>query len=358
MQRIVGLERGLVKVTGKDASKFLHGLMTNDMGLLKASHDAMFTAFLSTKGRILFDAFVARVECETGKDTFLLDCPHGVAGQLEKYLKRYRLRSKVKIADVSDDYQVWSVLSNEQVDASSIRPQVEDGMGACFEDPRHNAMGLRILAPRESDVGDFCEAAPAEQQVYNCMRLLHGIPEGAELEGKIPLECNMEFLNAIGFTKGCYVGQELVARTHFKGQVRKRYFPFFFGADGAQEQASSSLPQISEYTVSDETPSSIDSLFPFSFIRRGSAAPEIGATLWEATSGKKAGVVVAASDVMNVGIAQVRLEYLLSHESPQSSFQTAKPSDGEPTGIRVVPYSPEWLPLLDIETGKKAKETE
>jgi folate-binding protein YgfZ len=330
--------------------------MTNDMKLLKEPHDAMFTAFLNTKGRIMFDAFVARVSCASGDDTFLLDCPEGVTGKLEKYLKRYRLRSKVKIADVSDSHQVWSVLSNKPVDSSPIRPEVPGEVTACFQDPRHSAMGVRIFAPRESEAGitDICGSA--EHHVYECMRLVHGIPEGAELEGKIPLECNLEFLNAIGFTKGCYVGQELVARTHFKGQVRKRYFPIFFGNEAGENQVASSLPQLSEYLLPEETDSAIDG-FPFSFIRRGNAAPEIGSPVYELDSGKKAGVIIAAHGDLNVGIAQLRLEYLLIDPAAAAkSFQTGKPSDsGEPEGNRVVPYSPAWLPLLDAETGKKSK---
>jgi len=86
---------------------------------------------------------------------------------------------------------------------------------------------LSSLGERFSErllAGGTCSLAPAG--LYNSLRMLWGFGEGDELEGKIPLEVNLDLTNHVSFTKGCYLGQELTARTKYKGVVRKRLLPF------------------------------------------------------------------------------------------------------------------------------------
>ena len=131
---------------------------------------------------------------------FLVDCPESSAADFQKYLKRYRLRSKVKIEDVTSSFQTWSLLSGgESPDSEAIKEQLNEG-SVCFADPRHEAMGLRILACDDHNVASertptrcclqkqlsltrrylpgFCDAESGDPEVYRSMRLMHGIPEG------------------------------------------------------------------------------------------------------------------------------------------------------------------------------------
>jgi len=103
-------------------------------------------------------------------------------------------------------------------------------------DPRHPSMGLRLLSPPHNDsplsaISDF----PETPGTYSILRKLCGIAEGYnELSGKTALEANQDWLNAISFKKGCYLGQELTARSNFTGIIRKRILPLIIYDDRTQ----------------------------------------------------------------------------------------------------------------------------
>ncbi len=152
--------------------------------------------------------------------TLLIDVGLQDKDDLMRLLKRYRLRQKINVADVSDAYAPW----------------VEFGEGPAAnpwpQDPRLRALGLRAVLPRgEAPPGalDGASASDAAAIAYRLWRLRQGVAEGSDeipAGEAIALEYNIDGLNGISFSKGCYVGQELMARTHFKGVVRKRLMPF------------------------------------------------------------------------------------------------------------------------------------
>lgn len=154
-----------------------------------------------------YDAILHR---QSGTE-MLADVDAATVAQFLKHLKKFKLRSKVSVENLSSNMAVaWS---SEQPGDTKLPP-----------DPRMNLLGYRgIIA--NSDAHCSNGSAEAGDELYRAERLRLGIGEGSELEGEVPLECNFDGLNGVSFTKGCYVGQELIARTHFRGAVRKRLVP-------------------------------------------------------------------------------------------------------------------------------------
>ena len=208
--------------------------------------------FLDHRGRILTDALLWKRptgksnETSTTKEEvdkidpnqpaeYLIDVPGDAADQLLSHLNQYKLRrSKVKIADRSDDVSVHAVYGT--LNAEGTPP----GYVAAI-DPRHPSLGMRVLSMSNNDGNDDESSTPESRRkqfetmmsgyfppangTYSVIRKLAGVAEGSELTGKTALECNQEFLNAVSFAKGCYLGQELTARSQHTGSIRKRIMP-------------------------------------------------------------------------------------------------------------------------------------
>lgn len=205
-------DRGVVRVTGEDATAFLDNLVTNDVTGM-APGTARFAALLTPQGKILFDFFVVRVA-----DGYLLDVARDKAAELAKRLTLYKLRAKVAIDDVSAGYQVG-------VAWRAAQDPIRDG-ALFYADPRSEKLGFRFIAIADyapttlSSVGTEPTATD-----YHAHRIALGIPEGGRdyaYGDAFPHEVNMDRLNGVSFTKGCFVGQEVVARMQHKTVVRKR----------------------------------------------------------------------------------------------------------------------------------------
>lgn len=203
-------DRGVLLVQGEDRFSFLQGLITNDMDQLSTTR-LLYTAMLTPQGKFLFDFFVAQEE-----QAILVDCLGETKEQLLKKLTQYKLRSRITIEDVSDQYSIYSFHNGSP--SSSI-----------LLDPRCEALGYRAFVKKgqEAFVLNDIPVSPTLDS-YEHLRLSLGIPEALKdmiPEKSIPLECNLDQLNAISWSKGCYLGQELTARTHYRGVVRKRLLP-------------------------------------------------------------------------------------------------------------------------------------
>jgi tRNA-modifying protein YgfZ len=221
-------DRGIVRVTGSDSTKLMQGLVTNDLDGLRDGQ-ARFAGLLSPQGKILFDFLVVRQG-----SGYLLDVDRSKAGELVKRLTMYKLRADVAIADASASYDVHAVWGPEPgapVEAPAIS----------FADPRRPALGRRSLVPSEG-ASDRLPARNAETScsAYDALRVEAGVPEGGkdyEFGDTYPHEADFDLLNGLSFTKGCYVGQEIVARMQNKTVVRKRVVkvsgsePLVTGAD-------------------------------------------------------------------------------------------------------------------------------
>ncbi|MFA5956277.1 folate-binding protein YgfZ [Hyphomicrobium sp.] len=207
-------DRGVVSVTGADGEKLLQGLVTNDLEDL-AEGEARHTGLLSPQGKILFDFFVVR-----HNDGYLLDVARAKAGDLAKRLSLYKLRADVAITDVTESFNVYAAWGTDS-------KKLVDGRGISFKDPRHPTIGLRLLSN-----SDEIAATPGggeqggdSRRDYDALRVQSGIPEGGkdyEFGDAYPHEADFDLLNGVSFTKGCYVGQEVVARMQNKTVVRKR----------------------------------------------------------------------------------------------------------------------------------------
>lgn len=193
--------RGVVEVAGADRVAFLNGLVSNDVAKV-APGVAVWAALLTAQGKWLADFFVL-----ADGDRLLLDCERAHAAMLVQRLGRYRLRADARLADVSDTFSVYAAWDGVP----------EAGIAA--PDPRLTAAGWRVLG----DLPTNAEAAD-----YDAHRLVLGLPDGSsdmESEKSVLLEGGFDELHGIDWAKGCYMGQELTARTRYRGLLKRRLMP-------------------------------------------------------------------------------------------------------------------------------------
>ena len=220
--------RGLLALSGPDAASFLQGLISSDLDRITAGQ-AGYGALLTPQGKFLFDFVILRAG-----ETLLLDTERARLGPLLQRLTMYRLRSKVELEDASARYAVAAVLG----DGAAERFELPDRPGACrslgdgfvLVDPRLTGLGVRVLLPPDRIEGTLAELGLArlEPEAYERLRLTLGVPDGSRdlvVERSTLLESGFEELNGVDFAKGCFVGQELTARMHYRGLVRKRLLP-------------------------------------------------------------------------------------------------------------------------------------
>ncbi|CAN5285744.1 folate-binding protein YgfZ [soil metagenome] len=191
--------RAVISVTGPEASPFLQNLVTADVADLREGQ-AVYAALLQPQGKILFDFFILRHE-----DGFLLDCVRARKADLLKRLMLYKLRSQVTLGD-----------GNDEVGVSFAEP-----VGLFYRDPRLRELGFRIIA----EAGTL-PRAPDEAYRFGTIR--YGIADSEDDIGSgalFPHEANLDQLGAVSFTKGCYIGQEVVSRMQHRGTARNRILP-------------------------------------------------------------------------------------------------------------------------------------
>ena len=217
--------RGVLRLSGADAHPFLQALITRDLDSLSPSR-AAYGALLTPQGKYLFDFFL----CLQGDD-LLLETEAERLETLAKRLNMYRLR-----ADVTIETLAWEVHAAFGADAGTALDLTGDGAaksfddGIAFLDPRLNAAGARIIAP-SGKAGSLLAAAGlnlAEAEDYDYFRLGLALPDGGKdlvVDKSLMLESNFEALHGVDFDKGCFVGQELTARTKYRALVRKRLLP-------------------------------------------------------------------------------------------------------------------------------------
>ena len=204
--------RGVIRVTGPDAVKLLDGLVTNSLDQLD-EHPAIHTGLLSPQGKILFDFFITRAG-----DDLLIDTTASHVAELIKRLTFYRLRADAAFEDMSKQLIVVAAWGSEL-------PNVPGGIIA-VPDPRHRALGSRLILPQER-----LAELPGErtdEAAYDAHRITIGIPEAGidfALGDTFPHEALYDQLHSVDFSKGCFVGQEVVSRMQHRGTARKRIVP-------------------------------------------------------------------------------------------------------------------------------------
>lgn len=225
-------DRAVIRVSGPDRVSFLQGLVSNNIETISPEKSG-YGALLSPQGKFLFDFFVYHQD----EDSLLIECERGENGEraaeLFKKLRMYKLRAKAELTDVSDSYDVIAVFGKDALSSLSLdatpgaTAHMADGIKAV--DPRLAAMGARVLLPKNA-LAEMAAIGAEESDVetYHQMRVMLGIPNGSEemeVDKSILLESGFEELGGVDFKKGCYMGQELTARTKYRGLVRKRLLP-------------------------------------------------------------------------------------------------------------------------------------
>lgn len=197
-------QRGVLRISGDDRIAFLNGLVSNDVAKA-APGRAVWAALLTPQGRYLSDFFIF-----TTDDALLLDAPRADIPPLLTKLRRYRLRAAVELEDASDAYTVYAAWDGAPPEAAISAP-----------DPRLDEAGWRLLSPTPLP-------ASATEAEYAAHRIALGLPDGApdlEPDKTLLLEAGFDELHGIAWDKGCYMGQELTARTKYRGLVKRRLLP-------------------------------------------------------------------------------------------------------------------------------------
>lgn len=207
--------RDVFLVNGPEAGDFLQGLISNDLGLLDQGN-AIHAALLSPQGKLLYEFFVSR----NADNGFYIDCSRLHKPELIKRLQFYRLRAKVNIAEPDPALSV-AALWGKTIDHLPAHLSVEK----TYPDPRLPEMGYRSLISRKK-IDQLMEQA--DEDGYHRHRIALGVPDGSvdiATQNLFPHEANFDQLNGISFQKGCFIGQEVIARTEHRGLTRKRIVP-------------------------------------------------------------------------------------------------------------------------------------
>jgi len=214
------ISRSVIKVTGGDAQNFLQGLITNDISAVTPAQ-AIYAALLTPQGKILFDFFISQPQ----PGTYWIECSREQSADLAKRLTFYKLRAAVDIKPLGDDHQItciWGEGANDLLEGNQAG-NILGGYG--YIDPRTPQAGIRIIATSDA-IQAFGNTV--DQEAYTAHRVKLGLADSDADIGtsqRFAHECNLDMLNGVDFSKGCYVGQEVVSRMHHKQAARKRILP-------------------------------------------------------------------------------------------------------------------------------------
>jgi folate-binding protein YgfZ len=220
-------DRGILAVSGPDRRPFLQGLVSNDVDKVSPTA-ARYAAFLTAQGKYLYDFMMAEAD-----ESIWLDTEAARLGDLKRRLSIYRLRTKASL-DERSDLCVAAIFGVEALAALALpsEPGAAQpfGSGIAFVDPRLAALGARAILPLDGARALLGNAGISETgfDSYDRLRLSLGVPDGSRdliLEKSILLEAGFDELNGVDWQKGCYIGQELTARTKYRGLVKRRLMP-------------------------------------------------------------------------------------------------------------------------------------
>ena len=220
---------GLIACSGEDAQSFLHGQLSNDVNQLTPERSA-YAAYCSAKGRMLANFLLWREE-----QTFYLQLARPLLPAVKKRLGMFVLRAKVKLADASETHAAMG-LAGRAAEAAlkELFPALPQAAHQVVHDPAKGTLialpGSRFQLVAEVEAGKrlwhklAAVLRPVGPACWQWLEIQNGLPliEPATQEQFVPQMANMELIGAVNFQKGCYPGQEIVARTQYLGQLKRR----------------------------------------------------------------------------------------------------------------------------------------
>jgi folate-binding protein YgfZ len=257
-------DRAILYINGEDAKEFLQNLISNDINKVSETNTC-FTSLLSPQGKFLYEFIIVK-----HKSGYLIDCEKSQANELYKQLSIYKLRSKVEILNLSNEFVVAAfshkkfLTFDEAQDFSGFTLKYRED--PIFLDPRNKQLGARLiinleklyLSLKKLDLHDT-----SLSEYYSYSHKLGIVPKDLnKLQNKLfGIECNYEELNGIDFKKGCYVGQENTARIKLKNKLSKRLLPISM-VDGTLTEGESIY-----YNDNEIGKVLIDKEYPFALIK-------------------------------------------------------------------------------------------
>ena len=221
-------DRGILFIDGVDAKDFLQNIITNDINKV-SDHNSCFASLLNPQGKFLFEFLVMQ-----HKKGYFIDCEKNQINELFKQLSLYKLRSKVQILNLSNEFVV-AALSYEKFKSMEGS---KDQLGFTLKyredpillDPRNKKLGARLVINLEKlylSLKKLDLKSTKQEEYYNLSFELGIAQQNTDkLKNKIfGIECNFDELNAIDFKKGCYIGQENTSRIKLKNKLTKRLLP-------------------------------------------------------------------------------------------------------------------------------------
>jgi len=215
-------DRAFLAITGAETKTFLQGLLSQDVE--KATDErAVFGALLSPQGKFLHDLFITTIA-----NGLALEGEAERIDDLATRLKRYRLRAKIGIEPLVD-WAAAVVWGDDALGLGVARGSARQMDGAtAYVDPRLALLGARVVGPKTSVQKVIDDLPTGDLAAYVGLRLRLGVPEGGEdiaVDRGFLLESGFDELDGVDWQKGCYVGQELTARTKYRGLVKRRLMP-------------------------------------------------------------------------------------------------------------------------------------
>ena len=221
-------DRAIFYINGEDAKDFLQNLISNDINKV-TDNSSCFASLLTPQGKFLFEFFIVK-----RKSGFFIDCEKNQSDQIFKQLNLYKIRSKVEILNLSNEFVVASFSYKKYLSMEGS----EDVSGFTFKyredpiilDPRNKNLGARLIINLEKLYLSLKKLNLKNDEIEEYYKQSHNlgiVPKNLnQLQNKLfGIECNYEELNGIDFKKGCYVGQENTARIKLKNKLSKRLLP-------------------------------------------------------------------------------------------------------------------------------------
>ena len=220
-------DRGLLYLNGEDVKEFLQNLITNDIEKV-TDEMSCFAALLTPQGKYLFDFLIIK-----HKEGYFLDCEKKNIDELYKKLALYKLRSKVEILNLSNEFVVAGISHEKFLSFENSKDTegftIKYREDPIFLDPRLKKLGARLIINLEKLYLSLKKLELKTANVEDYYNLSHNLGisqiDNFNLQNKIfGIECNFEEMNGIDFKKGCYVGQENTARIKLKNKLNKKLF--------------------------------------------------------------------------------------------------------------------------------------